>query len=173
MSTFDSHVSHEEAQNPVRTADPGTDPILERFLSGHRTLGELEGIPKTSQYEMARVGHLLLTEGRLAQAGHVFEGLHALDPFDAYFLTALGSIALQDGRLEVAEAKYTRALEINPYSVPARAHRAEVRVLRGRVEEAGEDLSRVAEEDPTRRDPAARRAAALAQVVLGQLAAQT
>lgn len=149
------------------------DERVARFLSGHLTLAELEGVPKSDQYEMAGVGYTLFSEGRLAAADRIFRGLHALDPYDAYFLTALGSIAQQQNRLDDAEGHYTRALEINPFSIAARAHRAEVRVLAGRVEEAVTDLERVAREDPAGSDPAARRAAAVAQVVRQQLEIQT
>jgi len=138
---------------------------LEAFFEGRITLGELENVPKEDQYQMAETGYVFLTEGKLKAARQVFGGLHALDPFDAYFLTALGSIAQREGDMETAEVHYTRALEINPSSVPARAHRGEVRVLRGQVLEGIDDLLQVAKTDPEGVDPAAQRAQAIARSV--------
>lgn len=146
--------------------------LVGEFIKGQITLGELEGISKDAQYSMAQTGHLLMTEGKYEKAARVFEGLHALDPYDAYFLTALGSIAQQQGSFDKAEKRYGRALEINPYSVPARAHRGEIRVLLGKLDEAVEDFERVAKEDPQGKDPATKRAMALAQVVMKQLQEQ-
>lgn len=155
-----------ENQAEIRAWSPND---IDAFLAGQITLGELEGIPKSAQYRMAETGYVFLSEGKLDAARRVFEGLHALDPFDAYFLMALGSIAQQRGHLDAAEAHYSRSLEINPYSIAARAHRGEVRVLAGRLLEAAEDFERVAREDPAASDPAARRALAVAHAITKDL----
>lgn len=151
---------------------PAWDPVrIEQFLRGQITLGDLEGITKHEQYEMAKVGYSYLTSGKLDRARTVFEGLLALDPYDAYFHTALGSIAQQQSNLDEAEARYTRALEINPFSPVARAHRGEIRMLRGRVGEGAEDLIRALQEDPEGREPSTIRARATLQAVREQLEA--
>lgn len=152
----------ETAYNPQR---------VRAFLKGRITLGDLEGITKQEQYQMAEVGHSYLSSGKLDEAKTVFEGLVALDPFDAYFHTALGSVAQQQGDLEAADKRYTRALEINPYSVTAMAHRGEVRVTQGRLSEGTEDLIRAVQADPQGKDPAAVRAQATLNVLRDQLAA--
>lgn len=145
----------------------GYDPRrLEAFLAGHITLGELEGIPKEAQHEMAQTGFRFFTEGKLEQAKKVFNGLLALDPYDAYFLTALGAIAQQEGDLEEAEARFSRALEINPFSPSALAGRGEVRLIQGKLMEAAEDLSKAIAEDPEGKDPATQRARGLAANVM-------
>lgn len=143
--------------------------MVEGFVMGQLTLADLEGIPKKDLYAMAERGHVLLTEGKLAQAKRVFEGLHALDPFDAYFLLLLGSIAQQEGNLDDAEHLYSRALEINPYFVPARAGRGEVRVLKGALLEAVDDFERVAADDPQEVNPATKRAKTIAQTLMKNL----
>lgn len=141
----------------------GYDPRrLEAFIAGHITLGELEGIPKEAQHEMAQTGFRFFTEGKLEQAKKVFTGLLALDPFDAYFLTALGAIAQQEGNLDEAEARFSRALEINPYSPSALVGRGEVRLIQGKLLEAAGDLAKAIAEDPEGTDPATQRARGLA-----------
>lgn len=152
-------------------AVPGWNPVrLEQFLRGQITLGDLEGITKHEQYEMAKIGFSYLTSGKLAQAKTVFEGLLALDPFDAYFHTALGSIAQQEQRYDEAEERYSRALEINPFSPVALANRGEVRITVGRLADGATDLVRACEEDPNAVQPSTLRARATIQVVREQLA---
>src|SRR5207237_4831936 len=62
------------------------------FLTGVITLGELEGISKEEQYEIAEIGHQHLQQAHHEQAKQIFEGLAVLDPHDAYFQLALGSV---------------------------------------------------------------------------------
>lgn len=142
---------------------------LAQWAQGNRTLGELQGISKKQQYEMAEVGYRLLTEGKLKEGKDVFFGLVALDPFDAYFLTCLGSAHQQTGDAATAERLYTRALEINPYGVTARAHRGELHALAGRLREAVDDLERVLKDDPGGKDPATQRAVVLLRTIQAQL----
>jgi tetratricopeptide (TPR) repeat protein len=144
---------------------------VKQFLRGQITLGDLEGITKPEQYEMAKIGYSYLTSGKLDKAKTVFEGLIALDPYDAYFHTALGSIAQQQNQFPEAEARYSRALEINPFSPVARAHRGEIRVMTGRLYEGAEDLLRALQEDPQAREPSTVRARATLQAVKEQLQA--
>ena len=140
-----------------------------KFVAGVITLGELEGVTKEQQYEMAKLGHRFIRSGKLKEAKAVFEGLVALDPHDAYFHLALGSIAQRDDDLEAAEERYTRALEINPYSPHALANRGEVRMMQGHMLDGAKDLLKALEEDPDCREEATKRARATIGVVLQQL----
>jgi tetratricopeptide (TPR) repeat protein len=142
---------------------------MDAYLLGQITLGELEGVTKEQQYEIAKLGHAELVGGKLDEAKTIFDGLLALDPFDAYFLSALGSIAHQKGDFEEAEARYSRALEINPFSPFALAHRGEVRISTGAFEAGVDDLLRALEEDPEGADPAVRRAKATITILVEQL----
>src|SRR5688572_18208808 len=142
---------------------------LMKFVAGVITLGELEGITKAQQYDMAKLGHRFIRTGKLKEAKAVFEGLVALDPHDAYFHLALGSIAQRDDNLEEADERYTRALEINPFSPHALANRGEVRMMQGRMLEGAKDLLKAFEEDPDCREEATKRARATIGVVLQQL----
>jgi tetratricopeptide (TPR) repeat protein len=165
--------SKSKAAAPRVQARPGAvawDPRrVRQFLSGEITLGELEGISKDAQYEMAETGHRLLTQGKLDDAKKVFEGLAVLDPHDAYFHLALGAVAQKSSDLEAADRHYSRALELNPYSCHALANRGEVRMMSGRLVEGAKDLLRALDEDPECREDATQRARATMAVVLEQL----
>jgi Tfp pilus assembly protein PilF len=155
-------------QPSARLYDPQR---FEDFVRGRITLAELEGITKQEQYQIAELGHHHLAQSRLDQAKAVFEGLLALDPYDAYFHMALASVAQQQGQLEAAEAGYTRALTFNPFSATAHANRGEARVLQGRMEEGSADLVKACQLDPAGREPATLRARATLQVLNEQLSA--
>ena len=152
----------------LRAYDPNR---LEAFLAGQITLGDLEGIGKDAQYDMAKIGFGFFNEGKLDQAKTVFEGLLALDPFDAYFLTILGSIAHQKGEFEEAEARYSRALEINPFFASALAHRGEVRLANGDLAGAVQDFVEAIKQDPKGEEQGTIRANALLGTVQAQLEA--
>ena len=134
---------------------------LKQFMTGAITLGELEGIDKETQYRLAKDGHTLIGQGKLAKAKAVFTGLIALDPFDAYFHTALGSIAYQEKDLDTAMTHFDQAIEINPFFSTARAHRGEIRLSRNELTGAIEDLIQAVECDPKNKEPATKRARAL------------
>ena len=142
---------------------------LAAFIQGQITLGDLEGIDKEAQYQMAEKGYQLIEEGKLDDGKIVFEGLLALDPFDAYFLTALGSIAQRTEQFDEADHFYSRALEINPFSIAAWAHRGETRIHKGLLLEAAEDLTKAIDLDPKGEDPIALRARMVAQTVADKL----
>lgn len=144
---------------------------VESFVRGHITLGELEGISKDAQYQMAKQGYSFMREGKLDQAKTVFEGLQALDPYDAYFHLVLGTITQEQGDLDRAEKLYTRSLEINPFSPVALAQRGEIRLGKGQFAEALADLGKSVQEDPEGNEPAARRARVLLQLMKQQLEA--
>jgi tetratricopeptide (TPR) repeat protein len=139
---------------------------LQALLEGHRTLGELQGIPKQTQYEWARTAQDLLSRGQLDKARELFLGLVALDPYDAYFHTGLGVAYLRDDQLDEALSHLSRALEINPFSADARASRAELYALRNERKLAVEDLVRLVNDNPTSNDPAVVRARAMVEGAL-------
>lgn len=131
-----------------------------QFMAGAITLGELEGITKTDQYAMAEKGYAMLQAGKLENARTVFEGLLALDPYDAYFHLVRGSIRQRAGEYEDAEASYTKAISINPTLASAFANRGEVRLVMGKVEEGATDLVEALKADPEGKEAAVQRARA-------------
>ncbi|MBI2373528.1 MAG: hypothetical protein HYV07_05960 [Deltaproteobacteria bacterium] len=141
---------------------------LRAFAEGRITLGELEGVSKGSQYQMAKVGYEFLNEGKLDQARSVFEGLAALDPYDAYFHSVLGAIAQRRNALVDAERHYSRALEINPFFAPTYANRGEVRLAFGNLDAAIKDLLEALRLDSELKDPATQRARALLNTIRSQ-----
>ena len=143
---------------------------LRAFLSGVLTLGELEGISRAEQYEMARFGHNYLRQGKLEKAERIFEGLVVLNPRDAYFHLALGAVAQRRGDLEAAERAYSRSIELDARSPHAFAHRGEVRLLADRLLEGTKDLFRALELDPQRKEPTTKRAAATLELLRTQVA---
>lgn len=145
------------------------DKRIEAFVAGYITLGDLEGITKPEQYQMAKVGHAHLLAGRFHEARTIYQGLMALDPFDPYFHLVLGSIAQQEGKLAEAEEAYTRALKFNRFSPSAFANRGEVRIQQGKLEGGAEDLIHAVELDPQGADPATQRARATLMVLKEQL----
>ena len=141
---------------------------LRDFIYGRITLGDLEGISKSAQYEMAKIGYRYLTSGDLATSKKIFLGLSVLDPYDAYFHTVLGSIAQQQEDDAEAIARYSRALQIFPKSPVALANRGEVFLKTGKVAEAAADLLKAVESDPQMKMPSTRRAKVLLDAVKAQ-----
>jgi tetratricopeptide (TPR) repeat protein len=124
---------------PVKAWDPNE---LEAVVRGHRTLGELAGISKERQYELQAMGLKFLQDGLRDKALDVFNGLEALDPYDAYVQACLGTIAFQEEDFEAALERFDRALFYNPSSVPALAYRGELKLRQGHKAEAIADLER-------------------------------
>ncbi len=135
------------------------------FVQGTITLGELGGVSKAEQTQIAQHGFDHLEQGKLKTAQRIFEGLLALDPRDDYFLLALGTIAQRRARHEEAERLYSQALELAPVSPHALANRGEVRILLGRPSEGTEDLIAAIRADPELTEEATRRASATLKLV--------
>lgn len=161
-------------KNPTSGAAGGSEEImtlaydaelLNSFVLGNATLGELEGIGKSVQYEMADRGFKLLNEGKLDKAEKIFRGLITLDPFDSYFHTVLGSIYQRRDQSDEAIEEYSRALKVNPYNSTALGNRGEIFFRQGRVLEATQDLSAAIESDPDCKEPATARAQVLAMAL--------
>lgn len=143
---------------PIKPWDPKR---IEAVLRGHLTLGELAGVSKQQQFEMAATGVKFLKDGLVDKAIQVFLGLEALDPYDAYVQVCLGSVAMEKELFDVAEQRFTRALTLNPFSVPALAYRGEVRLRVGKTKAGREDLEAALKADPAGKQPPTPRARAL------------
>jgi tetratricopeptide (TPR) repeat protein len=139
--------------------------LLNDFVLGNITLGELEGISKKVQYEIADRGFKLLNEGKLDQSEKIYKGLITLDPFDSYFHTVLGSIHQRRDLKNEAIEEYTRALKVNPYNATALANRGEIFFQQGRVLEATQDIQAAIECDPDCKEPATVRCRVLAMAL--------
>ena len=152
------------------TIVPYSPARLRAFLAGRITLGDLEGIDKAAQYQLAEMGYQFINEGRFDKAKTVFEGLLTLDPFDAYFHLVMGTVFHRDNDLDAAISHYSRSLEINPYSVHALANRGEARMAAGDAANGLEDLFKSIDLDPEGKDAASQRARVLLDSVMKQAA---
>lgn len=122
---------------PIKPWDPAE---LEAVIHGHRTLADLAHFPKERQFQVQAIGIKLLKDGLREKAKEIFEGLEALDPYDAYVHVCLGTIAMEEEDFEAAEGRFSHALFLNPASVPALAYRGELRLKLGRRTEGVDDL---------------------------------
>lgn len=153
-----------------RSKSKSKDPRrMKQFLEGQITLGELEGISKQAQNEIAKLGHRNLLQGKLKDARKVFAGLVALDPRDSYFRLAMGSVAQRQRQNEEAERHYSDALVLDPKSVHAYANRGEVRLLLGKTVEGAKDLFEAVKLDPQGKEEVTRRAQASLNLVVAKL----
>jgi tetratricopeptide (TPR) repeat protein len=151
------------AQEPVTVAYDRN--LLNEFVLGNITLGELEGIGKDVQYQIAERGYKLLNAGKLKDAEKIFKGLITLDPFDSYFHTVLGSIHQRQDMKDDAIEEYSRALKVNPFNPTALANRGEIYFQQGRVLEATQDFQAAIENDPECKEPATLRCRVLSMAL--------
>ncbi|MBN2357966.1 MAG: tetratricopeptide repeat protein [Deltaproteobacteria bacterium] len=151
------------AQEPVTVAYDRQ--LLNEFVLGNITLGELEGIGKEVQYQIAERGYKLLNAGKLKEAEKIFKGLITLDPFDSYFHTVLGSIHQRQDMKDEAIEEYSRALKVNPFNATALANRGEIYFQLGRVLEATQDFQSAIENDPECKEPATLRCRVLSMAL--------
>jgi len=151
------------AQEPVTVAYDRQ--LLNEFVLGNITLGELEGIGKEVQYQIAERGYKLLNAGKLKEAEKIFKGLITLDPFDSYFHTVLGSIHQRQDMKDEAIEEYSRALKVNPFNPTALANRGEIYFQQGRVLEATQDFQAAIENDPECKEPATLRCRVLSMAL--------
>ncbi|MCP4500529.1 MAG: tetratricopeptide repeat protein [Deltaproteobacteria bacterium] len=152
----------------------GLDPkIVEDFMRGRITLGEMQGFDKGSQGKVAAIGLEYLENGKLIEAQNVFTGLLAMDPYEPFYFEALGSICQRREEWTDAEAWYSRSLEAaaekNTRSPSARANRGEVRLMMQRLEDAVDDLTQAIIEDPDFKEPTTERARMLLTEVKRQI----
>jgi predicted Zn-dependent protease len=137
--------------------------VADAFARGEVTLGAALGVTPAQKDVMRQRAHALLVEQKLKLAEPLLEGLVALDPFDAWTLTALGGLKLDTGDVALARKLLDRAVDVNPADVTARALRAEALALQGEVTKAREDLARLASADATL--PVMHRARALGKAI--------
>ncbi|MCA3014975.1 MAG: tetratricopeptide repeat protein [Myxococcaceae bacterium] len=90
---------------------------------------------------MAALGRELFSQGRVAEAKVIFQGL-AASGADAFTFTMLGTISLAEGAHDQALACFEQALSLDPDDIAALVYRAEVRLHKKRFRQALDDLHR-------------------------------
>lgn len=149
--------------------DPRRDGLFRSYLQGEATLGDVYEFTREELYEICAQGRTLFESGQVEKAQRVFEGLTALEPYNADFHVGLGAVYQRQHDLDRALIEYDRAVSLNELDVAARTNRAEVLLERGEVERAVADLARVAALDPEGSNPHGQRALALAAALQQQL----
>jgi len=142
---------------------------VEKFIMGELTLGQLYGISIEESYSVAEIGYTMMEQGRLKDAQTVFQGLVISNPYDGYFHAVLGTIYQKLGMVEGAIEEYTLAIGLDPANVEAYVNRGELLIQKGYFEQAAVDFKKAMDLDPTRENPAANRARALAAIVAAAL----
>jgi tetratricopeptide (TPR) repeat protein len=144
--------------------DPETRTRL--FLQGEINLAELYALSHEELYEIAAQGQRFIDSQRHEDAEKLFEGLTALDPYNADFHAGLGAIKQLKKDKESAMIEYDRAIQLNEGHVAARTNRAELYVEMGEYARALEDLRIVATVDPDGNDTHSGRARGLTKAVM-------
>jgi predicted Zn-dependent protease len=139
--------------------------VADAFARGSVTLGTALGITLAQRDAMRHRAFALMGEQRLDLAEPLLEGLVALDPFDAWTLTALGGLKLDTGDVALARKLLDKAVEVTPSDITARALRAEARAKMGEVTAARDDLKKLEGADINL--PAVKRARGLAIALQG------
>ena len=96
--------------------DPETRTRL--FLQGEINLAELYALSHEELYDIAAQGQRFLDSQRYDDAEKLFEGLTALDPYNADFHTGLGAIKQLKKDKDAALIEYDRAIQLNEGHAP-------------------------------------------------------
>ena len=143
-----------------------TQDRVAKWVKGELTLRDLHGISGPEMLTMAMTGYSLYEQGKYDDALTIFEGLHALDKKESYYVTALGAVHMSKGDLETAYNCFTAAIQLNAKDLAAYVNRGEVHLRMGKVKEAANDLKRAVDLDPKGADPLSQRARVLAAAAL-------
>jgi Flp pilus assembly protein TadD len=162
------------AYQAARKAPPDAEPLthietetrVRAFLQGEMTLADLYALSHEELYEVASQGQRFVEAERFEDAEKLFDGLTALDPYNADFHAALGAVYQQQNRKEEAYREYDRALQVNEGHVAALTNRAELLIEAGQYALALEDLRRVQAADPEGSNAHAGRARGLTNAVV-------
>lgn len=161
---YQSHRAAPPETDLHQQIDPETRTRL--FLQGEINLAELYALSHEELYDIAAQGQRFLDAQRHDDAEKLFEGLTALDPYNADFHAGLGAIKQLKKDKEAAMLEYDRSIQLNEGHVAARTNRAELFIEMGEYARALEDLSVVATVDPDGSDAHAGRARGLTKAVM-------
>jgi Tfp pilus assembly protein PilF len=131
------------------------------LIRGEVTLADVFGLDRDALYEIARLGHGLLSSGNLREAKQIYAGLVAADPYDSVFHCHLAAVHHNLGELDEAFQQYTEALNFNYANVDALVGRAEIQLSRGDLTAGISALKQAIEIDPEGSRPSIQRARAL------------
>jgi tetratricopeptide (TPR) repeat protein len=144
---------------------PSHTEMGQRLISGDITPAQFLGISQEQLYEIATLGHNMMSQGQLQQAMDIFKGLVAASPYDSVFHCNLAAVHAQEQRYAEAMEEYTQALELNLANVDALVGRSELYLREGKVAEALADIKAALELDPQAQQETAQRARATLMVL--------
>lgn len=116
--------------------------LVARWADGKATLKDVRGYTDDELYAVARAGHVFFSQGLIAEARAIFQGLFAVSPRDAYFARALGVVEWAAGNPDGALGAFDVAIKLDPENPAGFVGRAEVRIAAGQKREAAGDLQR-------------------------------
>lgn len=97
---------------------------------------------ENDRYLAREMSHLLVSEGKLAAARTILEGLVHLDASDAYAHRALGFVYRRAGETKLAVVAFERALRLDRSDAVSALHLAELHALLGNRSAAQEFAAR-------------------------------
>jgi len=100
----------------------------------------LPGWSREEVYYIAERGYHLYQQGRLLEAGILFEGLTVIDPEDAYSRKALAAIHIRLGRPDIAIRHLGTIIAGDRFDADALARRCEALMAAGDLVAAQRDL---------------------------------
>lgn len=114
-----------------------------RFVNGDITWGEIRGITKRMQREVARVAFLKFKQQDYPKAERLFTGLSVIDHTNWYFRAALGAVFQKQKRFDQAVNEYDIALQLKEGEVSCLVNRAECHLVLNNLAAAKKDLETV------------------------------
>ncbi|PIR25492.1 MAG: hypothetical protein COX62_04940 [Deltaproteobacteria bacterium CG_4_10_14_0_2_um_filter_43_8] len=114
--------------------------VLYALMDDKVSYAEMTGVKKRELINLAEVGFVKLSHGRLEEAEKIFRGLSVLDHRNAYFHAMLGSIHQRLERPVEAILEYSQALELNPHDISALVNRGEIYLRHKNYRKAAEDF---------------------------------
>ena len=152
-------------QTPHDAPTPSPAELGERLIRGQLTPAQYLGLSQKRLYEIATLGHNMLSEGRLQVALDIFKGLVVASPYDSVFHCHLGATYAQLQRFPEAVAEFTQALQLNVSNVDALVARSELYLREGKVTEALRDMGAALKLDPQAQRESTQRARATLMVL--------
>lgn len=138
----------ETPQTSSTPTPPSQTELAQRLISGDISPAQFLGLSQERLYEIAALGHRLLTEGRAQQALTLFKGLVAASPYDSVFHCHLAAAYVLAEHYPEAMEEYTHALQLNIANVDALVGRSELFLREGKVAEALSDIQAALQLDP-------------------------
>lgn len=147
--------------DPTPQRKKHTIELLYRFFTQELTYAQVTGIPQKELFQMAEMGHIKLTHGRVEEAKQIFECLVKLDPHNFYYHMALGSVYQKKKKFVEAVFEYTEALRYNNEDIASLVNRGEIYLVHKNYRKAAEDFRTAILKDPNGRNNYSNRARSL------------